>query len=802
MAMIANYLKISFRNIAKNRINTFINVAGMVAGLTACVIICLWVIDELSYDRFNENYDHLYRVTEQWVHSGEDLNSALTSSLMGPVIKEEIPEIIESSRFLDQKDRTIIYGDIKFPHNTMAYADPEILQMFSFPLSEGDINSALADKYSVLISESIRDKCFPRENPIGKTINIDRQDFIISGILKDIPVNSHLKIDCLTSFDSMQERIKRLTGNWNVSAFYSYVQLRADAKVGDVEDKITRIVAAHMDPDEESTVRQGLQHIGKIHLFHDTEDYLEGHGDIKYIYLFSTLAFLTLLIACINFMNISTARALSRSREVGIRKVVGARRAELISQFLGESIALAFISLFIAIVIIELSLPVINGWTGKSLRLFPPSNILIYPALIYITLMTGIFSGSYPALVLSSFSPTDVMKGRFQTGRGGRFFRRILVISQLILSVSMIVCVTVIYNQLNYIKNKDLGFDKEQVIYFQMPNDFARNYHPIRAGLLDHPAIIDVTGGTAPVRQNYGFGGVLSLDWEGKLEEDVRDWTSVAVDRDYIRTYRMEIVDGSDFPKDPAMDVSRDFIINETAAKAMGFDSPIGKNISFTTHDSELEKLPFEGRVIGIVKDFHYSSLHSGINPVIMYQYEPGLRHMSVRVAGRKTGEVIILLKSFWEKYASDVYFDYRFLDESIDNFYHSEKSLSKIIYSFTGLANIITCLGLFGLIAYSAEHRFKEIGIRKLLGASVSNIMKMMTKEFVLLVLIANLVAAPAAYYIMSRWLENFTYRIGIGPGTFFFAGLAVLVITFITVSFQSVKASLANPVEAIRVE
>ena len=272
--------------------------------------------------------------------------------------------------------------------------------------------------------------------------------------------------------------------------------------------------------------------------------------------------------------------------------------------------------------------------------------------------------------------------------------------------------------------------------------------------------------------------------------------------RDYIRTYRMEIIDGKDFPRDPAIDVSRDFIINESAARAMGVDSPVGMKINFTTHDSNLNKLPFEGRVIGVVKDFHYSSLHNGIKPVIMYQYEPGLRHMSVRVAGGKTGEAIALLKSQWEKYAPDAYFDYHFLDESIDNFYRSEKSLSKIIYSFTGLANIITCLGLFGMVAYSAERRFKEIGIRKLLGASVTSIMKNMTGEFVILVLLANVVAAPAAYYIMNRWLLNFSYRIGIGPGTFFFAGLAVLVITFITVSFQSVKASLANPVDAIRVE
>jgi putative ABC transport system permease protein len=799
--MIGNYLKVAFRNITKNGIYTFINVAGMVVGLTACVIICLWVVDELSYDRFNQNYDHLYRVTEQWTRSGADLNSALTSALMGPVLKEEIPEVINSSRLLDQKDQTVIYGDIKFPDNTVVFADPELLEMFSLPLSDGDINSVLSNKYSILITESLRQRCFGRENPIGKTINIERQDYIITGILKDIPENSHLKIDCLASFDSMDERVKRMTDSWNVSAFYTYVQLHGNANVDYVETKITQVVAAHMESSEESEVTQGLQHIGKIHLFHDTKDYLEGHGDIKYIYLFSTLAFLTLLIACINFMNISTARALSRSREVGIRKVVGARRSELITQFLGESIALAFLSLLIAVVFIELLLPVINGWTGKSLRLFPPSNILIYPALIYITLMAGIFSGSYPALVLSSFSPAEVMKGKFHTGKGGRIFRRILVISQLILSVSMIICVTVIYNQLSYIKNKDLGFDKEQVVYFLMRGDFSRNYPAIKSELLNHPAITDVTAGTAPAR-NFGFRGVFSLDWEGKLDEDVRDWTSVAVDRDYLRAYRMEVVEGNDFPLDPAIDVSRDFIINESAAKELGFDSPIGKSISFTTHDSELEKIPFEGQVIGVVRDFHYSSLHNGIDPVIMFQYGRELRYMSVRIARGKTGEAIKLLESYWERYASDVYFEYHFLDESIDRFYKSEKNLGKIIYSFTGLANIITCLGLFGMIAYSAEHRFKEIGIRKLLGASISNIMKTMTAEFAVLILIANVVAAPAAYYIMSRWLENFTYRIGIGPGTFFFAGLAVLVITFITVSFQSVKASLSNPVDAIRVE
>jgi putative ABC transport system permease protein len=537
-------------------------------------------------------------------------------------------------------------------------------------------------------------------------------------------------------------------------------------------------------------------------LYHDVDDYLEGHGDIKYVYLFSSLALLTLLIACMNFMNLSTARSVARAREVGVRKVVGARRADVIRQFLGESSLVALLALVLALVLAEVLLPFINNWSGKQLSLMSSTNTILLIYMAGLVFVSGVIAGYYPAFVLSSFKPAETVKGTGRARGSGRWFRRVLVILQFGMAGVLILAAVIIYKQMDFVRNRSLGFDKEHMVYFVSRGEYTTNYESIRERLLAHPAIAGVTAGRPPVRSP---GSASDIWWDGQGAQQEGRWSSLALRRNYIETFDMNIVRGQDFTKESSSEVSREFVVNQAACRVMGVDSPIGRQFKFSRHNFDgnaLEKTSYEGTIVGVVQDFHFGPLYNPITPVVMFVDEAQARHVSVRINAGMTAEAMTLLKDYWQRYAPDRIFEYHFVDESLDSFYQAEVQLSRILYSYTILAIFLSCLGLFGLSSFMAQQRTTEIGVRKVLGSSVAGVVHLLIKELVLLVAVANVFAWPIAWYVMGRWLEKFVYRIEIDIGTFFLAGSAAMLITLVTVSFQAIKAARANPVEALRYE
>lgn len=795
IAMLKNYINIALRNINKHKCYSLINITGLAIGMACCILILLWVQDELDYDKFHENSNYLYRIAREVESGGQKYYQATAPAPLSLALKNEVPEIIRSSRFSDEGEKLIKYGDKSFQNDIVALADPDFFEMFTFPLIKGDPTAAFADRYSVIITEQMSQKYFGAEDPIGKVISIDRKDFTVTGIMRNVPHNSHMQFDFIVPFSSRSERIRKLLNSWRVHAYYTYVQLNKNAGIIDVNRKMSALISRNTD----KKIQLSLQPLTRIHLYHDVQDFLKGHGDIKYVYLFSALALLILVIACFNFMNLTTARSEDRAKEVGIRKVVGANKTNLIEQFLGESGVLAFIALIFAIVLIELSLPAFSAWSQKPLSFDFSDSMQILLSLAGVLLITGFIAGSYPALILSSFKPVEVLKGRLKSKRGGSTFRRILVSVQFALSVFLIISTSIIHNQLEYIRNRDLGFDKQQLVSLYMEGDFRSNYEAIKSELLQDPAILDVTAGTSPTRR---FDGVTSVKWNGRESDKEIVFDSLPVDYGFIETLGMRMLQGRSFSRNFPSDAKEGFIINETASKMIGTESQVGKRFSFISYGNNLETIDHQGTIIGVAKDFHNLSLHNKIAPLVMYLDQTKLHEMCIRINPDKVADAIALLKRKWKEFVPQYPFEFHFIDETIDSFYRAEQRLGTIFNFFTILAIFVSCLGLFGLTSFMAKKRTKEIGIRKVLGASISGIVSLLLKEFMALVLFANIIALPIAYFTMNKWLQNFAYKTNIGILTLVLSAALVLIIALLTVSYQSIKAAVANPVESLRYE
>jgi putative ABC transport system permease protein len=791
--MFYNYLKVALRNIARHKGYSFINIAGLAIGMACCILIMLWVQDELSFDRFHDNADRLYRVTESWHYEDMTLYSAETPVPLADAIKDGVPEVVHTTRFNIEGPQLIKYGDKKFQDDILVLADVDFFEMFTFPFVIGSGQIAFADIFSVVITEEMSRKYFGENNPIGQTLNIDRRDFTVSGVIQNIPFNSHIKFDCIVPFDSRPDWLREMVDKWTVSAYNTYVLLHPQSSVEETIRKIYSVATLHND--EDHSVEYGLQPITRIHLYKDVEDYLEGHGNIKYVYLFSLLALIILLIACINFTNLSTARSHARAREVGMRKIVGARRLDIIKQFYGESIATSIIALIGAVVLVEILIPSFNLWSGKELHLDIFRNGPMLLGIILITLSAGIISGSYSALYISSCQPAKILKGMLNLKGAGTNFRRAMVVFQFAISITLIICAVMVFNQLNFINSKNLGYNKEHVLYFSMQGDFLDNYRAIKNELKQNRSIIDVTAGRPPVRH---FFPAFALNVNGKsLPPDIK-MQSLPVDYNYIKTFGMQMLAGRDLSEK----IPNGFILNESAVKMLDLENPLGAKLSFKTHDRRLKHNRFEDEIVGIVGDFHHGSMHGEISPLIIYNNPQILTTMCLRVNVANIPEVIGSLENLWNKYAADYAFEYHFVDETLDNYYRSEKRLGQLFAIFTALAIIVSSLGLFGLALFSAERRTTEIGIRKILGSSSAEIVLILSKEFVLLVILSNIIAWPIAYYAMNRWLENFAYRTTLSWQIFVLSGLAAVMIALATISFQALKAALANPVEAIKYE
>jgi len=789
--MLKNYLKIALRNIRKHKGYSFINIAGLAIGMACCILILLWVQDETGYDQFHKRRSELFRVyTEIQYTNGRTNLFAQSYFPLARILKDECPDVVDAVRYASQRMLLIKHGDKGFSDDNFGFADSSFFNMFTFPFVRGDPKTALSNKFSVVITEEMSEKYFGSEDPIGKTLNVNNQfDVQVTGVIENLPHNSSLRFDFLLPYALYWGPNWTESSSWGGNPLETYVLLAKNTQAEEVARKITDIKNKHDPPSATERSQLHVQPLTRIHLYA-----LGGGGPIRYVYIFSIIAFFVLIIACINFMNLSTAKAGTRASEVGLRKVVGAKKADLIKQFFGESIVLSFIALLFAILIVEIMLPAFNNLSGKSLSLDPSSNITIILGLIGITLCVGILAGSYPALFLSSFQPVKVLKGTFGSSSQRSLFRKILVVSQFALSIFLIISTIIIYKQLDYIKNRDLGYDKEHLVFVYMQGNLKAKYESAKSELLRNSNILKVTR-SLQLPSNIA-STVSALDWEGKNPDERVSMNWDIVDFGYFETLKMDMVQGRSFSREFATDASEAYIVNEEAVKLMGIESPVAKRLSVFRK---------EGKIIGVVKNFHFKSLHHEIRPFV-YMMNPDwigmMDCMFIRVAPNNLSATVRYIESTCKEFNPAFPLKYLFFDEWLGRLYSNEQRMGKIVGFFTFLAIAISCLGLFGLASFMTEQRTKEIGIRKVLGAPVSRIILLLSADFTKWVLVANIIAWPVAYFVISKWLENFAYRTNLNISIFILSGVLALVTALLTVSYQTLKAALANPVESLRYE
>lgn len=790
--MFRNYLKIALRNLRRHKVFSFINIFGLAVGMACCIVILLWIQDEVSFDKFHEKKERIHKVYSEIQHTDgrTEIHTSTSFYPLARVLKEESPDVVDAVRYHSVQNMLIRFGEKSLPNNTVALADTSFFNIFSFSFVKGNPETALAERFSVVVTEEMSQKYFGSEDPIGKVLNVNNQiDLQVTGVIKNPPQNSFLQFDCVAPFILYFGANGTEPKHWGGNPLTTFVLLHENARANEVGQKVTQIALSHRPSLKVKAWQLHLQPLSRMHLYSP-----EGEGLITSLVLFSVIAFFVLVIACINFMNLATAKAATRANEVGLRKVVGAKKTDLIKQFFGESVILSFMALILAIIIIELLLPVFNSFSNKELSLNLSKNITIILGLIGIALFTGILSGSYPALFLSSFRPAYVLKGSHTSGPRGSLFRKILVVFQFSLSILLIIGTIIVYKQLDYIRNRDLGFEKENLVFINMPQSLTPKYETLKNEFLRNSNIVNVT--RSAQSPSYIGSTVSALDWDGKNHDEkvMMNWDYV--DYDYFETFQLEIVQGRSFSREFATDASEAFVVNEEAVKLMGMESPVGKRLKVFSQ---------EGRIVGVVKNFHFLPLHHEVKPFV-YGMNPSwaslMRCLFIRVTPDNIAGTLKYAEDVFKKFSPDYPFQYQFFNERIDLSYRSEQRVRKVVSFLTVLAVFISCLGLFGLASFMTERKTKEIGIRKVLGASVSNIVLFLSKEFIKWVLVANIIAWPVAYYIGYKWLQNYAYRTSIALWVFFMAATLSIVIALFTISYQAIRAALANPVDALRYE
>ena len=807
--MLKNYLRVAVRNLKRYKAFSFINIIGLAVGTACCILIFLYVSDELSYDKFNVNADRIYRVYLQARIHNSDLNTATSPAPMGAAMFENIPGVENYTRVRNFGFPVMRYKNKAFSEEKFFWADSTFFDVFTVQFLKGNSKTALTKPNAVVITEATAKKYFGDEDPMGKILNADhRRDYMVTGVVKALPPNSHFHFDFLSSLSTYDDSRSPF---WLSNNYYTYILLRKGADADKVLSEMKKMVKNYVGSQLQKTVgvslaqfesagnRYGynMQPLTSIHLHSHLDYELQPNSDISYIYIFSAIAIAILLIATINFMNLSTARSERRSKEVGIRKTLGSNRRQLIWQFITESIMLSFISVFIAIVIVEALMPLFNDISGKQVSLSLLENAYTIPLLLVFGVVVGIIAGSYPAFYLSSFDPVKILKSDGRKGSRRSFLRSGLVITQFAVSIALIIGTFVIQDQLNFIQNKNLGFNKEQVVLIKKTDDIGSKIDAFKSLLSNYPKVISVSNSTdIPGNQN----GDSAYKMQGASVHEALDIRNIYCDYNFIKTYEIKMAAGRFFSKDHPAD-SMAVVINEATAKSFGIANPVGKNLY------QFGRTPDESIVhpiIGVVKDFNYESLHQQIRPLVFMLFNKGGfgKFTSVRIAAGDYQKTISYLETTWKKFAGDQAFEYNFFDQSWSHLYFAEQRTSKLSMIFSVLAIFIACLGLLGLAAYVTEQRTKEIGIRKVLGATVPEIFILLSKEFTKWVLIANIIAWPLAYYIMHNWLNNFAYRVSIAPLVFLYSGLIALAISIATVSTHAIKAARSNPVKSLRYE
>jgi len=808
--MIRNYLKIAYRNIIKYKFISFINIFGLTVGLACCLLILTYISHELSYDKQHPDSGRVYRVTRTFLNPETKAVSLTLSTIappFAPLLKNDFGEIEDITRTVPNGTTPVKYEEKMFNEQNVIFADDHFFNFFEAAVVKGDTKKALSDPFSVMMTEEIAKKYFGNEDPMNKVIRINMGnyfDFKVTGVYKAFPSNVHFHPEIMVSFNTLNDSLiygaQNLRTNWGNNSFFTYIRLPENYDPKKLETRFPAFLDKHMEgspkykPSEGTSL--GLQKLTDIHLRSHTDYEAEENGDIKRVYIFSAIALFILLIACINYMNLSTSRSTLRAREIGIRKVAGAERREIVFQFLSESILVSYISLIFAVGLTWLALPWLNKVSGLQLT---PDILLkwqIVIPLLLIPFIVGIISGIYPAVFMSSFQPVKVLKGFLKT-TGGISFRKALVTFQFAISIILIIATGVVFWQMRYMQNKILGFDKEHIVtlpYTTLLND---KYDAFRNELLSNANIKNVgRSSRIPTGRLLDAMGARmeSADTLAPVNADIK---FVSADQDFIPTYGVKVVAGRGFSRDYSLDTSA-FLINEAAAKILGFknyEDAIGKNFGYGNR---------RGKLIGVFNDFHFESLHQKITPLVIFVPRSANAYgtISIKLAGANLPGALDRIQTSWKNFLPESPYQYTFLDENFARLYEAEQRQKTLLIIFASLAIFIACLGLFGLSAFAILQRIKEIGIRRVLGADVSTIVTLLSKDFLKLVVFAAIPAFVIAWYFMNKWLEDFAYRISMPWWIFLTAGILAAVIALVTISFQAIKAAIANPVKSLRTE
>ncbi len=807
--MIRSYLKTAFRSLLKNKGFTAINVLGLTLGLASCLLIIFYVFDELGYDRYNEKADRIYRVNDDIKFGGNTNSYAVSPAPAAAALKIAFPEIEQVVRFRNNGGFQVKMGNQNIQEYMVVYADPSIFDVFTLPMIDGNPANALTEPHTVVITEHTATKYFNNTNVVGKFLTFnDTALYKVTGVIRDIPAQSHFNFDFFISMTTLDES-KDIS--WFNNNFNTYLLLKPSADYKKLESKLPGFLRTQAGPQLQSVLhltfdkfeqsgnyfRLGLIPLKKIHLESNIVAELGANGNIQYVYIFSAIAILILLIACANFMNLSTARSSNRAKEVGVRKVLGSQRKSLIAQFLTESMMVTLVAAIIAVFASWALLPLFNQMSGKELTITPRIIGWLLPVLLGIIIIIGCLAGFYPAFVLSGFRPVEVLKGRIAAGFKNGRLRSFLVVFQFAISIFLIIGTLVIYKQLKYIQTKDLGYDRDHVLIIQNVWTLGNRAKSFKQAVKQLAGVKNASLAEALPTSNYGDGTTFFKDQllDQKRALNTQIW---GIDEDYINTLGIKMASGRNFSTQMHTD-STGLIINETAAKLLGFSDPLNQML-YRPIDN-LAKTLKAYHIIGVMKDFNFKSLRENVTPMV-FNLDQRNGAFSMRVNSADIAALLAQVKSKWTELSPGQEFNYSFMDEDFDALYRSEQRMGKIFISFTSLAIIIACLGLFGLAAYAAEQRTKEIGIRKVLGADTSSIVGLLSKDFMKLVLIAIIIASPLAWLTMQKWLQGFAYRENIQWWVVALAGFAAIVIAFLTICFQSIKAAIANPAKSLKTE
>lgn len=807
--MLKNYIIIALRNFNRHKGFSFINIFGLAIGIACCLLIFLYVFDEMSYDKYHEKAGQVYRVGLHGFINNNEFDGVVTCAPMAQTLINELPEVTTATRVRNFGYPVFRYKDKIFSEERVFWVDPTFFEVFTVRFSKGDPQTALAKPNSIVLTRSMALKYFGGENPIGKSLNADRRrDYLVTGVIEDVPHNSHFHYDFLATLSTYEDSRRPI---WVNNNYYTYIVLQKGTSPKAFSARLVDIVKKYVGPQIQAavgiTIEQFfasggeygyfLQPLTDIHLRSHLDYEIEANGDIAYVYIFSLIALGILLVACINFVNLSTARSAGRAREVGIRKTVGSNRLQLIRQFLAETTVMSLFSVLLALIIVQILLPFFNNITGKELAIPYLATAWTIPSLIILVLFIGLLAGTYPAFFLAAFDPALVLK----TERGGvskkSSLRNILVVFQFTVSIFLIVGTLVVDRQMKHIQNKGLGFNKEQVVIVKKTDDLGNQMQAFKQELLKNPRVIGAANTGGLIGETFGNSAYRLPGATG--EETHLIWTYVT-DPDFVKTYRIKMAAGRYYDRDRQADLQA-AVINETALEDLGLTDPIGKQIVALGPTRDQERT---FTIIGVMKNFHFESLHYKIRPLIVHLAGPNQRgrYVSVRIRPENIRKTTAFIEKTWKKFAGNQAFEYEFLDDHLARIYQAEQKTEQIFFSFSLLAIIIASLGLFGLATFAAEQRTKEIGIRKVLGATETGIIVLLSRQFTKWVILANIIAWPIAYFFMRRWLQRFAYQTDLSPWPFVLALAAVMVTSLLTVSYQTVKAAVANPVDSLKYE